>query len=357
MRQLAVISSAYYEDLKKDNENFTALVDIDNLTIPLGLIDSEHNSPIFNKINRNCVLVKKLGFSLNYRDKSIIKFASNLLNENRKGMNFLPIGSDFVGRIIDKSETVTGMSIGDVVIPNNVYDKYSKGIPTNCSSKEYQYFSESELLVLDSNFSIEKASVMGIGLVTAHSMIRRSHIKEGDKILITSITSNTSLFLFSLLKALYKNDIYAVSFNDSVSKLEGMTKIFSREEMLTNSTMCFDVVFDPFADTYLKDLLNRLNFGARYVTCGFYSQTKENTSVSLQKLLHSIISKNIIIIGNCLGEKEDIHNALKLVDKGNVDIPLAHTYRYGDSLQEFIDMSFSIKRRLGKIAYLYNTNE
>lgn len=357
MKQLAVISNVYHEELKKDNANLTALLNIDNLIIPLGLINNASNYPILTKVKKDSVLVKKLGFSLNYRDKSVIKIAWSLLKEGRKGINFLPIGSDFVGRIIDKCETVSEMNLGDIVIPNCIYDESSKGIPTNCSSKEYQYFNKSELSIIDSNIPIEKASVMGIGLITAHSMIRKAEIKKGDKILITSITSNTSQFLFNLLRKLYANEIYVVSFTDSVSELDGVAKIFSRQEISTYLPISFDVVFDPFADTYIENLIDKLNFGARYIICGIYSQTKCYTGINLQKFLYSIIAKNIKLIGNCLGEKEDVYSALKLVNEGEVDIPLAHTYKYGDSLQDFIDTSFSIKKRLGKVAYLYNTNE
>jgi len=356
MRQLAVISNEHYEKLKAYNSNSTALIHIDNMKIPLGMINNGANLPVLTKTRKKSVLVKKLGFSLNYRDKSVIKTAWNLLKKRSKGMEYLPIGSDFVGKVIGKSKTVSEMEIGNIVIPNCIYNESSKGIPTNCSSKEYQYFNKSELLVLDSNISIEKASVMGIGLQTSYSMIRKAKIKNEDKILITSITSSTSQFVFNLLKTLYTNKIYAVSFTDSVKELAGIHKIFNREEISTGLPIDFDVVFDPFADTYLEDLIGKLNLGARYITCGIYSQTKADTDINLQKLLSSIITKNITVMGNCLGEEEDMNNVLELLNNGNVDIPLDSSFKYGDPLQDFIDKSFSIKPRLGKIAYIYNSN-
>ena len=180
---------------------------------------------------------------------------------------------------------------------------------------------------------------------------------ESDRILITSITSSTSQFVLNLLKTFYTNEIYAISFTNRIKKLDGLTKIYSREEILTESSLRFDVVFDPFADTYIEHLIGKLNFGARYVTCGIYSQTKDSTEVNLQKLLHLIISKNIMLIGNCLGDEEDMQGALALINNGVVDIPFDRSYKYGQSLQDFIDASFSVKPRLGKVAYMYDTNE
>lgn len=55
MRQLAVISFTFYQKLKKENINLTALITIDNLTIPLALINDSSNVPILLKTERICL--------------------------------------------------------------------------------------------------------------------------------------------------------------------------------------------------------------------------------------------------------------------------------------------------------------
>ena len=352
MRQLAVISREYYERLKAMNINLTAIIKVDNLSIPLGIVSTENEELTLKENNKDLVLIKKLGFSLNYRDKSVIRTAWELLNKRK--IDFIPIGSDFVGKIIDISESIKGLNVGDLVIPKCVYDSNYAGIPTNCASKEYQIFNKKQIQVIDSNFSIEKASVIGIGLTTAYSMIKKAKIRKGDKILVTSFTSNTSQFIIKLLKILFpSNDIYAVSFNSRFRKSKYVKKVFKFKEILNEELNYFNVVFDPFADTYLEHLIGKLTFGGRYITCGMFIQDQNFTTINLQKFIYSLLANNITLIGNCLGGEEDFKSVIELIKNPKLEIPINSIHKYGMPLQDFIDFTFSNKSRIGKVSYIY----
>lgn len=91
----------------------------------------------------------------------------------------------------------------------------------------------------------------------------------------------------------------------------------------------FDCVFDPFFDLHLGQVVNLMAAGDRYITCGLYDQYfdligKGIPSLYLDglRLMSSVMLKNIQIIGNCIGQAEDLKNAIQDYVSGNLNVAI-----------------------------------
>jgi NADPH:quinone reductase-like Zn-dependent oxidoreductase len=366
MKVLAVLSPSLNNQIGDDDKNY---VNIDGNLIPLNLIhvaDTEFDEN--NESNANMVLVKKEGFSLNYRDLGIIEGVWNKLKATDVD-TFYPIGSDFCGRVVKKGKNVTGLNIGDKVIPECSYPKPRHqeclpGIPSNNASKELEIFHHAKLKKIPENISTEQASGMSIGTQTSISMIEKGDIKDNSNVLVTSISSNTSLFILNFLKD--KNcNVYGLSY--SGNKIEKIKKefpfikeVFSYKNDDIPRNLLFDTVFDPFSDTYSSKLVNHLNFDCKYVTCGVFNQSsaKFNSKASqanLTSLLSTLLAQNANIVGNCLGREEDLDKGIEILSKNeDSNIVLDKVFTESDDISEFIERSFGANEdRLGKVILKY----
>lgn len=362
MRALSVVTPSLFEKIEDDKKH---LIIIDDLKIPLAFI--EGNMPDFDfdsELYSNLVLVKKTSFSLNYRDLGIIERAWDRLKENESD-TFYPVGSDFSGYVVQVGKNVTTLSAGDLVIGNGFFPQVehgaAPGVPSNHSSKEYEVYHFAKLLKVPSYISDVEAGAMSIGTQTANSMIRKANIKKGDHVLVTSVTSNTSFFFLNALRDL-DCTVYGLSYSGKNTEtikthFPFVKDIFSAKENNIPVELLFDVVLDAFSDTYLEYLVSKLNFGARYLTCGIFNQSKgklENVkATNLSLLMASIMMRNVSLIGNCLGSTQDLVNGLKSYENNKMVIDSVFTD--DDSLSEFISKSYNLKNdKFGKVVYQYN---
>lgn len=365
MRALGVISASLANKLEDEDKY---ILEIDSLKIPLALIhipDTEFNEEDDNY--SNLVLVKKKGFSLNYRDFGIIENAWSKL-KNTDQDTYYPVGSEFCGEVVKIGKNVTNLNVGDYVIANCSYPtapfNAAPGIPSNHSSKELELFHKGKLVKVPENIPVEAASGMSIGVQTAMSMIRKADIKDGQKVLVTSITSNTSLIILNFLRE--KNyDIYGLSYSgQETDKVKAsfpfIKEIYNFKENNIPKDLLFDAVLDPFSDTHLVALQPNLNFEARYVTCGMFNQSSEKmrskeSFVNFPSFIGNLISKNIQIRANCLGTTEDLEIGLKLLSENTSSkIPIDTAYKKDEDINLFLDKSFLKTKKTGKVSFLYS---
>lgn len=362
MRALSVVTPSLFEKIEANKKH---IITIDALKIPLAII--EGNAPEFDANAEqfaNHVLVQKSSFSLNYRDLGIIENAWNRLQQI-EGDSFYPIGSDFSGHVVQVGKNVTALAVGDLVIGNGFYPNVENGampgIPSNHASKEYEIYHYAKLIKVPNYISATEAGTLGIGVQTAASMIRKANIQTGDKVLVTSVSSNTSFFI---LNALWEKGckVYGLSYSGkNTEKIKAhfpfIEEIYSVQEKNLPKDLLLDVVLDAFSDTHLELLVSNLNVNARYITCGIFNQSYEKITQSkpsnLSLLIASLMMRNVSFIGNCLGTTEDLENGLKNYENNKMVVDSIFTE--DDALSDFIAKTYNNNQdKFGKVVFKYN---
>jgi len=296
--------------------------------VPYALIERE-DLKFDPEKNPDKVLVRKFAFSCNYREVSLIKTVHQAIR-NSKDLTYYVIGSEFSGVVVDVGVNVTRVKVGDRVLCDCFYPyvpgkNAPQGLSTNHASSELEIIHELKLAIMPDNMSFSIGGAFPIGAQTTYSMIEKLGVKEGDRILITGIKSNTSLFAINALKnknvelsGLARGNVDEVFFKNI-----GIKNIFyvpeNCESLLGNTEVMdyikvsgkFDCVIDPFSDSYLFTLLDLINVGGRYITCGLSNQTAyKPTTLNVAAQMSKVINGNITIIGNCLGSTENLNKAL-----------------------------------------------
>lgn len=357
-----LLPEQYYDTVLLLGKEFTfSLMETEELHIP------DHTN------YRNAVVVKKIGFSMNYRDRSLLLYADSKCESSFKDgtLHYAPIGSEFVGVVTEAGSSVSSLKVGDRVIPDASYPaKYPfiiGGIPSNFSSQRYEIFHEKTLLRIPDELPDMVAAGFTIGAQTVYSMISKLAIKPGENILITAPSSNTSNFALAALQNIDVN-IYLLSSAVNEHRKYDMYRHNAHLyppfghgttfERMAKEIGGFDVVIDPFSDIYMVPLMQHMKMYGRYITCGFLRQAgldsiMGNTMDQMLKIVPRMITSNVSVIGNCLGTREDLEAAVNDACKGELQILIDRVYT-GDQIGSFIDRSFNSNERVGKVIYLYN---
>jgi NADPH:quinone reductase-like Zn-dependent oxidoreductase len=377
MKSVSILTPA---NVEFDNIAVSGSFQLENTEIKVGLVEEADMKLSDSADPDNRVLVKKRAFSCNYRDKSLIFKYNKEIDDAAKDGNYMfsYIGSEFVGEIIDIGKNVESFQIGDRVIPNISYPYdsefklYKPGLPSNHASRRIDDFYPSKLLKIPDEISDEAAAVLPIAGFTSYSMIRKV-VKSKAKILVTAAKSNTSLAVISALQN-YDVEVYAMTSSlkyADVLKEMGVKEVISVDLELNsflddkniNELMkkigAFDAVIDPFFDVYLPRITELMNFDAKYVTCGLYDQYTPyakkifvHRGDNFTKLFINVMTKNICIIGNCIGLREDGLKAINDYKEGKFNIMIDKTFSEGEEV-DFFDLTYNFKDRLGKVVYKY----
>jgi len=376
MRQLAVFNDSLFSSTGFHNLSCLdeTKIRLGDELLNIGLIKSDPIS--LPATASDSVLIKKLAFSCNFRDKGIATMAKSFLDEfAMKGqVKFYPIGSEFCGRVVEVGSNVHALKVGDRVIGNGNFpfsgvEGLKPGLPTNRGSKELEIFHQAKLIKIPDNMTDVEAAAFPIGGQTAYSMIRRLNLQENESVLITASSSNTSLFAINRLVNLPVK-VYALTssqkFVDRLHQL-GVDDVFlvDRSEKSLHefpkinshieANGFFDAVIDPFFDIYLKKLIHCMNFNSRYITCGFHNQISDKNNVrdgSLSEVLSTAMTRNISIMGNCIGKTQDLENALQDYKNNKLNVIIDSVFK-GNEISQFLDYSFNRGNRFVKIIYQY----
>lgn len=337
--------------------------------ISFALLKEEPHKYLSTKLPDEHILVRIKAFSCNFRDKAFVLLFYKWCEEKASSGNlsYAAFGSEFIGEIVRIGDKVPSFHVGDRVIPDGAYpDKINDslgGLPTNHASQRLLLFHWSELIKIPDDMTDEIAASFTIGAQTSFSMIRKAAVKPFDKVLVTAPTSNTSLAVISALNSL-NAEVYACSSSmaniDRLKELK-VKEVFKKKDFSgnTNNFPLFNVVIDPFFDLYFSHVIEQITPGGRYVTCGMYMQShlfkKGNFTPPkhmFQILQHCMIN-NISIIGNCLGTRADLENAIESYQRGEFNIQMDSVYT-GREILPFLSKTFHIFPRFGKVAYKYS---
>lgn len=369
MESLVICHPGMKELVDGQFEDFSFL----DSTLTLSLMDTGSISFKTIKNRDDLVLVRKIAFSMNYRDRAMLM---SLHNECMKGngtdqLIFSPFGSEFVGEVEAVGKKVPHLKIGDRVIGDNSFPfrnvKIAPGIPTNYASQRSQVFHHACLIKAPIQVSDEAAAGLSIGLQTASAMLRKCNPGKNENVLVTAATSNTSLFIIQVLRETGSNIVAITSREDTKEQLRrlGVNKfvcnpISQREEFMAEMAAIggLDVVADVFSDLYLPYLLPYVNQNGRYITCGVFKQhgamegSVKPHYIPHATILASLITKNISLIGNCLGSHSDLTSCLEDVASNKIQVVIDRVFT-GNDIRPFMNRSFLDRQRFGKVIYKY----
>ena len=342
--------------------------------------------------HRFSLLVRKIGFSANYRDKGLILGAAKAYEDNPEevknseiGGIHVPFGSDYVAIVEQVGIGVTGFAKGDRVINCGSYpsrfktptgpeaQNYHIGLPTNYASQELEIVHFKKVVRVPEGMSNTVAAAFGIGGMTSMSMVRKLNIQPGENVLVTAAKSNTSLFSINQLK--YRDDItlYAAStsekFSDELKEMgvnemlyvENTMELFTQESLQKVPWEGFDSVIDPMWDLYLGRLNKYIGVGGKYTTCGVVDQYSEITQQEFYgrwipptpRLIGDFMFGSKTLIGNCLGDEEDLVKAIDQHVNGRYDVLIDSAYTQPNEITDLLISTYSDPNRWGKVVFLY----
>lgn len=295
--------------------DFAFHVMLEDRRLSFGMIDA--HAPTWDPHEprwRDSVLVRVVALSCNYRDRSFLALMADQLNRNRS-VPFVHFGSDFVGEVVRTGDAVIDLAVGQSVVPTM---EYSSGVLTNEASCGWITAPASRFVPVPEGLDEAQAAGLSLGAQTAAAMVRRSGVCADDDVLIMSSTSATSRFLAAMCRAagIPERRIHLSSASARVSDGTGSTQPVMVADGSPVPHQAFDVVLDPFSDLNIVTALNALRAHGRYATCGFagqYFAPDLAPALPWQLVAEFLIQKNITLIGNCLGERNDLLLALSKV--------------------------------------------
>jgi NADPH:quinone reductase-like Zn-dependent oxidoreductase len=329
---------------------------------------------------RAMALVRKRGFSLNYRDRALILGTALRAPSG----SFAVLGSEFVGEIVACGREARGLRPGDRVIANNAYPESGApgvlgGLPGNMLSKELQILHAAKLARIPDEMSDAEAAGFSIGAQTTFSMVRKLALAPGATVLVTGGRANTSLFAIAALRAMDLDppaEIYASTTSDEsaarlralgvagVIRIDPSAPSFAADpavQLVVQDRGGFDAVIDPFFDIHLIPAVPVLKLGGRYVTCGLYDQAghlvphrsrAKPPPEAATGVMSRVMLANLQIIGNCLGSAGDLERALSAYSAGRFPVIVDSVFGDGDAAG-FLDRTYNASERFGKVVYLY----
>lgn len=378
MQQFVACDSTFYEAFEQDPR--LCRFYLDEVPIYFALINAQ--PPAFDPLRQSRgVLVRKKAFSCNYRDKGVLfGLQADWLNHTGTKPNVSGFGSEFVAEVLAVGTEVTSCDVGDLVMgevsyPTSIAPGVPPGIPTNHSSNAYDVFHEAKLIRVPKGLTLAEAASFSVGAVTSHSMIRRLNLGPDDRVLVTSGRSNTSLFVLAMLKS-YGIPTYTICSNSSFDERfreMGVQEVFHlRMPMQTGAEQAdwnriqglgLTVVIDPFFDLHVSSAAKWLNNGGRYITCGLFNQYFEGIGqadramryvINGVPVLLDIMMKNITLIGNCIGTRQDTEAAIAASEAGTCHVPIDSVWQGTAGIVPFLERSFNADDRFGKVVFLYD---
>lgn len=325
------------------------------------------------------VLVRKLGFSCNFRDRGLILEVATFAPPGARYV----IGSEFVGEVVATGRNVEDLRPGDRVIGDYSYPETPlpgarPGVPSNHTSLEYEAFHRGRLARISARLDNSAAACISIGAQTSYAIARRLELRGGERVLVTAGGSNTSLFVVQALKK-FDVQVFATTRRDRTDPMHdrlralGADAVFQiepgRSSFLDHPEIraaaepgsSFDAVVDPFFDLHLTRAVAVLKTGGTYITCGFLDQTPhvapapiERSPSDLQAVLQAVLLKNLRIVGNCSGDTADLEAALRDLETGRLK-PVVDTVYSEAQVDEWFERTFVAPDRLGKTPLLYTS--
>lgn len=316
------------------------------------------------------VLLRVLAFSVNFRDRALGLRAA--LRAPQDDWSYA-LGSEFCAHVEAVGSAVTALRPGAIVIGNGAWPEsgvagVAPGIPTNHASREWHVLHQAKLLQVPEAMAPAVAAGFSIGGQTVASMVRRLSLAPGARALVTAPTSNTSLFAIVMLRAAgvvvdglsrsgaHRDRLAGLGIRHLLAHDPAGAPLAERAEVraLLAAEGGYDAVIDPFSDLWLAHTIPLLRAGGRYITCGFENQSPVPRDASRPRpagaaVMTRVMQMNLSIIGNCIGQTEDLRRAI--VEHAGGRLPVVIDSVHDADPAGFLARSFVDPARFGKVIW------
>ncbi len=251
-------------------------------------------------------------------------------------------GSDIAGEVVEVGSEVTNLKAGDEVVAHcglacrtceacasgdDIYCRqfriwgFQTG-PLDGGHAEYARLPAFNLLPKPANLSFEEASSLPLVLVTAwRQLVTRAHLKPGDFVLIWGAAGGLGVMALQIAKLFNAIPIAVASQDEKLEicrklgaqyTLNRKTQDIGQEVRKITEKRGVDIVFEHSGEATWPVSVSACRTGGRIVTSGATSGHEGYTD------LRHIFFRQLSIIGTTLGNKSELMEALKFVERGDI---------------------------------------
>lgn len=272
------------------------------------------------------VLIRLRAAALNYIDVAVAKG-----NFPGPAWPLVPV-ADGAGEIVALGADVTGVALGDRVIPHFMPDWLDgpmrperiaamRGITLPGSLSEYVAVPAKSVVRLPEHLDFVQGATLPIAATTAWNAVRSASVRPGSTVVILG-TGGVSLFALQFAKA---SGATVILVSSSDAKLERgralgadhlvnyrATPAWDRVVLETTNGRGADLVVETVGDATFERSLHAAAMGGTVFTVGFLSGA--TTSVNL----FSIIGKALRVVGNSTGSVADLAEAVRAIEANRI---------------------------------------
>jgi len=261
-----------------------------------------------------------------------VNFPDTLIVENKYQFKpeppFSP-GGELAGEVIEVSEGVTGVAVGDRVAGMSLWGAFAE---------EVTLPAESVILIPDSMDYVSAAGFFLTYGTTYHALVQRANLQPGETLLVLGASGGVGTAAIHLGKILGARVIAAAGSPEKleVARAQGADDLVNyREESLKEKVKALtddngaDVIFDPVGGDAFQQSMSAINWKGRLLVVGF-------ASGDIPKLaMNRVLLKGCSVSGVFWGEfikREPAQSAqnnavlIKLFEEGKLRPLISDTY-------------------------------
>jgi len=303
------------------------------------------------------ILVRLRAASLNFLDIAVAtgKFPVS-------GFPLIPV-ADGAGEIAALGEGVSGLAIGDRVIPHFMPDWQGgamtsrnvaalRGVTLPGSLAEYVAVPASSVMILPEHLNFVEGAALPVAATTAWNAVRSASLRPGSVVVLLG-TGGVSIFALQFAKASGATVILASSSDEKLERARGLgadhlinyraTPAWDEQVLKLTEGRGADLVVESVGGENFSRSINAAATGGTVFTVGFIA----GASASID--LMPIIVKALRIVGNSTGSVSDLAEAVRAIAAHRIVPVIDRVFDIGDTAEAYAELSAG-RRHFGKLA-------
>jgi len=306
------------------------------------------------------VLVRLRAATLNFLDVAIA-------TGNFPGATFpmIPV-ADGAGEIAALGEGVSGLAIGDRVIPHFMPSWQGgaitprnvaamRGVTLPGSLAEYVAVPATSLVALPAHLDFVQGAALPIAATTAWNAVRSAQVRPGSVVVVLG-TGGVSIFALQFAKASGATVILASSSDEKLERARQIgvdhlinyraTPAWDEEVLKLTEGRGADLVVETVGGATFARSLNAAAMGGTVFTVGFVGGTASSIN------LLPIIVKALRIVGNNTGSVADLADAARAIAAHRIVPVIDRVFDIDDTRAAYAELSAG-GRHFGKLAIVH----